>query len=140
MSDCTLAIIGLGYVGLPLAVEFGSKRTTIGFDINKKRIQELKLRDDRTLEVSLEELERARYLTFSDSPEDLKLANIYIVTVPTPVDDSNRPDLAPLFLKTLHANRSKTNEIHTHVSTKSIQQIKSPFMICKIFLLFLIRI
>lgn len=118
MSDCTLAIIGLGYVGLPLAVEFGSKRTTIGFDINKKRIQELKLRDDRTLEVSLEELERARYLTFSDSPEDLKLANIYIVTVPTPVDDSNRPDLAPLVnASTTIANVLKVGDIVIYEST-----------------------
>jgi len=96
-----IAVIGLGYVGLPLAVEFGKIRTVIGFDINAQRISELRTGHDHTLEVSEEELRKARHLTFADDTELLRSARggeamIFIVTVPTPVDKSNRPDLTPL--------------------------------------------
>ena len=91
-----LAIIGLGYVGLPLAVEFGKKFETIGFDINKERIEELKEGYDRTLEVDSENLKSAKKLSFTTELDDIKDANIYIVTVPTPIDSFKRPDLTPL--------------------------------------------
>ncbi len=91
-----LAIIGLGYVGLPLAVEFGKKFETVGFDINKERIEELEKGYDRTLEVDSENLKSAKKLSFTTKLEDIKDANIYIVTVPTPIDSFKRPDLTPL--------------------------------------------
>jgi UDP-N-acetyl-D-galactosamine dehydrogenase len=90
-----IAIIGLGYVGLPLAVEFGKKYQTIGFDINHDRIEELKSGYDSTLEVSQSELVDTN-LTFSCNQEDIKRANIYIVTVPTPINEHKQPDLTPL--------------------------------------------
>jgi len=96
MTDKTIAIIGLGYVGLPLAVEFGKKYNTIGFDINQGRIDELKGGFDRTLEVEAEQLKSANLLTYSAKLEELKTANFFIVTVPTPIDKNNRPDLTPL--------------------------------------------
>ncbi len=91
-----IAIIGLGYVGLPLAVEFGKSRPVIGFDINSSRIEALRDGRDGTLEVSEEELRGPVYLSFSSDPEDLASAQIYIVTVPTPIDAHKRPDLTPL--------------------------------------------
>jgi len=91
-----LALIGLGYVGLPLAVEFGKKYKVIGFDINDKRIDELRSGKDRTLEVTSEELLEAKKLSFTTKLEELKKANIFIVTVPTPVDDFKVPDLTPV--------------------------------------------
>lgn len=96
MTDKTIAIIGLGYVGLPLAVEFGKKYNTIGFDINQGRIDELKSGFDRTLEVDAEQLKEASLLKYSAKLEELKAANFFIVTVPTPIDKNNRPDLTPL--------------------------------------------
>jgi UDP-N-acetyl-D-galactosamine dehydrogenase len=96
LKNIKLAIIGLGYVGLPLAVEFGKKREVIGFDINEARIQDLKSGRDRTLEVSANELAEAVHLRYTTRPEDLAEANVYIVTVPTPIDDYKRPDLTPL--------------------------------------------
>lgn len=95
-DNLSLAVIGLGYVGLPLAVEFGKKRPVIGFDINQKRIIELQNGQDHTLEVSNEELKQAAQLSYTESAEDLKAANIFIVTVPTPIDEHKRPDLTPL--------------------------------------------
>lgn len=92
----TLAIIGLGYVGLPLAVEFGKKYPVIGFDIDKIRIDELKSGYDRTLEVERESLISATKLSFTASLKELKAAQIYIITVPTPIDKFNKPDLTPL--------------------------------------------
>ncbi|HMO93458.1 MAG TPA: Vi polysaccharide biosynthesis UDP-N-acetylglucosamine C-6 dehydrogenase TviB [Pirellulaceae bacterium] len=92
----TLAIIGLGYVGLPLAVEFGKKYPTLGFDINPARIAELQAGRDSTLEVEPEELAAAKHLTFHHDIEALKQATVYIVTVPTPIDRHKRPDLGPL--------------------------------------------
>ena len=92
----TLAIIGLGYVGLPLAVEFGKKYSVIGFDISNSRIEELQSGFDRTLEVGEQELISARHLHYSSDVSDLAGAQIFIVTVPTPIDKANRPDLSPL--------------------------------------------
>lgn len=96
LSDLKIAVIGLGYVGLPLAVEFGKKVPVVGFDIHQKRIDELKRGQDHTLEVSQEELAQAKYLEYSANFEDLKGCNFFIVTVPTPIDHVNRPDLMPL--------------------------------------------
>ena len=91
-----IAVIGLGYVGLPLAVEFGKKRPTLGFDINESRICELLNGDDSTLEVSEHDLSEANHLTFSSDDMDLNSCHIFIVTVPTPIDSVNRPDLTPI--------------------------------------------
>lgn len=91
-----LAIIGLGYVGLPLAVEFGKQRPVIGFDINQKRIDQLNAGQDFTLETETEELQAAKHLQFSTSLDDLRTCNVFIVTVPTPIDQHKRPDLTPL--------------------------------------------
>lgn len=91
-----IAIIGLGYVGLPLAVEFGKKYPTTGFDINIKRISELRSGHDRTREMSPEELDAVPHLTYTSEPGDLKQCNTYIITVPTPIDHYNRPDLTLL--------------------------------------------
>ncbi len=97
MSENTkIAMIGLGYVGLPLAVEFGKKYTTVGFDINRPRIDELKTGHDHTLEVSDEELAGADKLSYTADIEDIKSCNIYIVTVPTPINEYKQPDLSPL--------------------------------------------
>ncbi len=92
-----IAVIGLGYVGLPLAAEFGKKTKTVGFDINKSRIEELKNGHDRTLEVSDENLKLSTHITYSSNLEDIKDCNYFIVTVPTPTDKNNRPDLTPLY-------------------------------------------
>jgi UDP-N-acetyl-D-galactosamine dehydrogenase len=91
-----IGIIGLGYVGLPLAVEFGKKMEVVGFDINNERIAELKNGYDRTREVEKEELLSAVKLDFSSDVNDLKSVNYFIVTVPTPVDEFKKPDLRPL--------------------------------------------
>lgn len=96
LNNVKVAIIGLGYVGLPLAVEFGKKYQTLGFDINKSRIAELQQGSDSTLEVSNEELAATTNLTYSCEVADLEVANIYIVTVPTPIDEHKQPDLTPL--------------------------------------------
>ncbi len=96
LSDIRLAIVGLGYVGLPLAVEFGKRRSVLGFDINKRRIDSLRAGYDATLEVTAEELRAADKLTYSENPSDLSDCNVYIVTVPTPIDEHKRPDLTPL--------------------------------------------
>jgi len=96
LEKATIGIIGLGYVGLPLAVEFGKKFNTIGFDINQPRVAELCDGIDSTLECSADELKEALTLTYSASTEDLKKCNVYIVTVPTPIDEHKQPDLTPL--------------------------------------------
>lgn len=96
MTQKKIAIIGLGYVGLPLAVEFGKTRPVLGFDIHQARIEELEKGFDRTLETSEGELKLAEHLTFSSHVEALKTAQIFIVTVPTPIDKNNKPDLSPL--------------------------------------------
>jgi UDP-N-acetyl-D-glucosamine/UDP-N-acetyl-D-galactosamine dehydrogenase len=91
-----IALIGLGYVGLPLAVEFGKKREVIGFDINQNRINELKNGVDITLETTAQELKSAINLSYTNNLDDIKHCEIYIVTVPTPIDKHKRPDLTPL--------------------------------------------
>ena len=95
-EDIKLAVIGLGYVGLPLAVEFGLIRNVIGFDINQKRIDDLNSGDDYTGEISGNELNNAKHLTLTSDIEDLASCNCFIVTVPTPIDEFNFPDLTPL--------------------------------------------
>ena len=95
-STQPIAIIGLGYVGLPLAVEFGKKRRVVGFDINAKRITELQGGHDHTLETTSEELKAATQLAFTSHADDLRDCAVFIVTVPTPIDNANRPDLTPL--------------------------------------------
>ncbi len=95
-DDTRVAIIGLGYVGLPLAVGFGRQLPTLGFDINQARIAELREHRDHTLEVSPEDLQATPQLRFSADPADLRDCNVFIVTVPTPIDDAKRPDLSPL--------------------------------------------
>ncbi|MRU15671.1 Vi polysaccharide biosynthesis UDP-N-acetylglucosamine C-6 dehydrogenase TviB [Roseovarius sp. A21] len=92
----TIAVIGLGYVGLPLAVEFGKQRPVIGFDVKPERIAELRQSHDGTREVSPEDLAAAEHLTVTDDPAELHRASIYIVTVPTPINTAKRPDLTPL--------------------------------------------
>lgn len=94
LSDAHVAVVGLGYVGLPLAVAFGKQLPVVGFDINQTRVDELKAGHDRTLEVSESELAEARQLSFSSDPDDLKAANVYIVTTPTPIDEYKKPDLS----------------------------------------------
>lgn len=96
LSDLKIAVIGLGYVGLPLAVELGKKYQTVGFDINASRVEELKVGKDFTLEVSEEEMSESSQLTFSTSLNGIEDCNFYIVTVPTPIDANKRPDLTPL--------------------------------------------
>ncbi|MEZ9356505.1 Vi polysaccharide biosynthesis UDP-N-acetylglucosamine C-6 dehydrogenase TviB [Vibrio breoganii] len=95
-ENTKIAIIGLGYVGLPLAVEFGKKMPTVGFDINQSRVDELKGCTDSTLECSEEELKGAKHLVYTADLNELKDANVYIVTVPTPIDEHKQPDLTPL--------------------------------------------
>jgi len=96
-ADIKIAVIGLGYVGLPLAVEFGKKFDTVGFDVKKSRLEALRNHIDETLETTTESLMAAEKLRFTDELEDLKDRDIFIVTVPTPVDKYNRPDLTPLY-------------------------------------------
>jgi UDP-N-acetyl-D-galactosamine dehydrogenase len=96
VTNFKLGVIGLGYVGLPLAVEFGKKYPTLGFDINSSRIAQLIEGHDSTLEVSDEELKESPLLSYSSNKNDLEDCNVYIVTVPTPIDEHNQPDLTPL--------------------------------------------
>lgn len=96
LKDIKIAVIGQGYVGLPLAVEFGKIFPVVGYDISEKRINDLKLGKDITLEVSSDELKSAKFLEFSCDSSDISDANVYIVTVPTPIDENKAPDLKPL--------------------------------------------
>lgn len=95
-KDLKLSVIGLGYVGLPLSLEFAKKRTVIGFDINHKRIEELNLGIDVNLEFSKEEIKSSKKINFTKSEKDIKSANCFIITVPTPIDENKKPDLKPL--------------------------------------------
>ena len=95
-KDIKIAIVGLGYVGLPLALEFAKKRKVIGFDINEERIKELNSGADKNLEFNREELQNSKQLNFTNNEEDLKYANCFIITVPTPIDELKKPDLRPL--------------------------------------------
>jgi len=96
LENTKIAIVGLGYVGLPLAVEFGKRYDTLGFDINATRVEQLRTGLDTTLEVDADELAAASRLRFSASLNDIRTCNVYIVTVPTPIDSAKRPDLTPL--------------------------------------------
>ncbi len=96
LKNIQIGVIGLGYVGLPLAVEFGKIIPTIGYDINTQRLEELKQASDRTLEVSSDELQQAKNLSFSSEISDLMSSNVFIVTVPTPIDDHKVPDLSTI--------------------------------------------
>ena len=91
-DDLVIAIIGLGYVGLPLAVEFGKIHRTLGFDISQPRIEELRAGHDRTLEVEAEQLKQASRLSFTTQVDDMHACNFFIVTVPTPIDEHNQSD------------------------------------------------
>lgn len=96
LEEIKLSIIGLGYVGLPLAVEFGRNRSVVGFDISQTRVNELNAGHDSTLETAREELIASKHLTFTSNPDDLRSCNCYIVTVPTPIDEYKRPNLTAL--------------------------------------------
>ena len=96
LGNSSIAIIGLGYVGLPLAVEFGKKRKVIGYDISEIRINELKKGIDNTLETSIAELKNATHLSFTKNLEDLNECEIFIITVPTPINENKKPHLSPL--------------------------------------------
>ena len=96
LRKCHIAVVGLGYVGLPLAVEFGRRFTTVGFDVKPERIAQLRAGRDVTLEVSRAELRAAAHLAFTSKLQDLRRCDVFIVTVPTPIDDYKRPDLTPL--------------------------------------------
>ena len=105
LESVHIAVIGLGYVGLPLAIEFGKKYDVIGFDINKNRVEELSRCEDHTREANIADLKQAvelkrsgndKGLSFSSNVDALNKANVFIVTVPTPIDDFNNPDLSPL--------------------------------------------
>jgi UDP-N-acetyl-D-galactosamine dehydrogenase len=96
LRNCRIGVVGLGYVGLPLAVEFGKRYATIGYDLKTRRIAQLEAGRDSTLEVSRAELKGSGKLRFTADLKDLKGCNVYIVTVPTPIDEYKRPDLSPL--------------------------------------------
>lgn len=112
IEDIKLAVIGLGYVGLPLAVEFGKKRKVVGFDINEDRLLELDNQYDSTLELDANELSRAKYLTYTSDSRDLIDINCYIITVPTPIDKNKNPDLGAL--------KSATEMVGTLLNTGDI--------------------
>jgi len=118
LDDLKLAIVGLGYVGLPLAVEFGKQRSVIGFDINAERIAALQAGSDSTLEVTDDELRESKHLRYTTDSEALRAANCYIVTVPTPIDAHKRPDLTPLIKASETVGRViKTGDIVIYEST-----------------------
>ncbi len=96
INKLKLAIIGLGYVGLPLALEFAKKKNVIGFDIKKKRIKELNKGLDRNFEITKEQIQKIKKIKFTNKEKDLKLANCFIITVPTPIDNKKKPDLKPI--------------------------------------------
>jgi UDP-N-acetyl-D-galactosamine dehydrogenase len=118
LDQKTIAVIGLGYVGLPLAVEFAKKRAVIGFDIQAKRIEELSFGYDRTLELSKEELKEATHLSFTANANNLQQAQIYIVTVPTPINSANQPDITLLLKASETVGRAlKKGDIVIYEST-----------------------
>lgn len=96
VDDSCIAVVGLGYVGLPLALEFGRQFPTIGFDVNQRRISELRSGEDRSLEVDKGDLLSVEHLGYTDDPGQLAQCNVFVVTVPTPIDSHKRPDLEPL--------------------------------------------
>ena len=118
LRNCRLGVVGLGYVGLPLAVEFSKHFVTVGFDIKKTRVAELKDCRDSTLEVAGNELRAARQLSFTSDIKKLKACKVFIVTVPTPIDEFNRPDLRPLILASEAVGQVlKRNDVVVYEST-----------------------
>ena len=118
IKDSQIAVVGLGYVGLPLAVEFGKHFNTIGFDINQSRIKELKNGNDSTMEVSKDNLESSENLIFSNDAQDIKDCNIFIITVPTPIDRHKNPNLKPLISASeIVGNILKKDDIVIYEST-----------------------
>ena len=117
-NNTKIAIIGLGYVGLPLAVEFGKYFKTIGFDISESRIQELQVGNDSTLEVRPDELQKAKKLTYTKDTKDIQNCNIFIVTVPTPIDEHKKPNLTPLIKASISIGKAlKKDDIIIYEST-----------------------
>lgn len=133
LAELRIAIIGLGYVGLPLAVEFGKKVPVVGFDIYQKRIDELKIGQDHTLEVSSEELKQAAQLSYTTNLDDLKSCNFFIVTVPTPIDNYKQPDLTPLIKASTSLGKILKKVILLYMSLQFIQELlkKSVFLYLK---------
>ena len=118
IKELNLAVIGLGYVGLPLALEFAKKKIVIGFDLEKKRINQLKSKIDKNLEISRNEFEKAKKVKFTYNKKDLKSANCFIITVPTPIDKFKRPDLKPLISASqIVGGLLKKNDIVIYEST-----------------------
>ena len=118
MKNTKIAILGLGYVGLPLAIEFGKVFKTIGFDINESRIKELLAGKDSTLEVTSQELQESKMLSYTNDPRDIQSCNIFIITVPTPIDEFKKPDLFPLeSASKIVANSLKKDDIVIYEST-----------------------
>jgi UDP-N-acetyl-D-galactosamine dehydrogenase len=118
LDTARVGILGLGYVGLPLALEFGKRYPAVGFDLNSERIAALKAGVDKTLEADAEHIAAASKLTFSDDPEDLRGCNVYVVTVPTPIDTANRPDFGPLLsASTIIGKVLKKGDIVVYEST-----------------------
>ena len=105
LRNCRIGVVGLGYVGLPLAVEFGKHFETVGFDVNPERVAQLRKGRDRTLEVTAAELRSAQHLTFTTELQRLRRCQVFIVTVPTPIDGYKRPDLTPLVSATQSVGR-----------------------------------
>ena len=118
LSKLKLAVIGLGYVGLPLALEFAKKRNVTAFDLKKKRVNQLKSGIDKNLEISKKELNNSKNIKFTNKENDLSEANCYIITVPTPIDKLKRPDLAPILGASQTVGRFlKKNDIIIYEST-----------------------
>ena len=118
LEALNLAVIGLGYVGLPLALECAKKKTVIGFDINKSRVNQLKSGLDKNLEFNKKELQKAQQLYLTYDIDDLKVANSFIVTVPTPIDNFKKPDLNPIFLASeIISKLLKKNDLIIYEST-----------------------
>ena len=116
--NCRIGVVGLGYVGLPLAVEFGKAFHTVGFDVNARRVRALKSGRDDTLEMTRAELRAAHLLTFTDSPQELGRCRVFIVTVPTPIDQYKRPDLGPLTRASATVGRAlKSGDVVVYEST-----------------------
>ena len=118
VENCRIGILGLGYVGLPLAVEFGKQFDTVGFDVNAVRVAALRSGNDSTHEIASDEIGQATRLTFTGDSQDLKSCNVFIVTVPTPVDDVNRPDFEPLIsASNIIGRHLKKNDVVIYEST-----------------------
>ena len=126
LQELRLAIIGLGYVGLPLAVEFGKKRDVIGFDVNIERINQLEKFYDSTLEVSEKDIKNANKLKFAHQVDQISNCNCFIVTVPTPIDKNKNPDLSPLQnASEMISMILKKNDLVIYESTVYLVQPKS---------------